>query len=71
MKTWNNPSVEELEVKLTASSGLPADEEQAGFLQNGWNDPTYNQNIYKKVEGEDCVWPIDRPIPEDKSSLAS
>lgn len=55
MKTWNTPSVEELETRLTASSGLPSTVEAAGYLENGWNDPTFDESIYE--DNGDCVIP--------------
>lgn len=55
MKNWNTPIIQELDVKLTASSGLPSTTEQAGFLQDGWNDPTYDSSVYE--DNGDCVIP--------------
>lgn len=53
MKMWNAPVMQELDVKLTASSGLPSNTEQAGFIQNGWNEPTYDSAIWE--DNGDCV----------------
>ena len=53
MKNWNMPEVKELNVRLTASSGVPASTEQAGFMQNGWHNPTFNSAIYE--DNGDCV----------------
>lgn len=59
MKTWNTPVMEELEVKLTASSGMPSTTEAAGFLQNGWNDATYDSAISEKLTDDaTCTSPI-------------
>lgn len=55
MKTWTTPVMQELDVRLTASSGLPSTTEAAGFLQNGWNDPTYDSDVYEK--NGNCVIP--------------
>lgn len=57
MKNWNTPSVEELEVKLTASSGVSSTTEAAGYLDNGWNDATYDSSIYEK-ETDDATCTI-------------
>lgn len=57
MKNWNVPMVEELEVKLTASSGVPANTEQDGYLQNGWHDAQYDSAIYEK-ESDDATCTI-------------
>ena len=57
MKNWNIPSVEDLEVKLTASSGVPAVTEANGYLQDGWNDPTYDSSIWEK-ESDDSTCTI-------------
>ena len=54
MKIWNIPSVEELEVKLTASSGVPSTSENDGGLEGGWHDATYDSSIYEK-ESEDAT----------------
>ena len=48
MKMWNAPVMQELDVKLTASGGVPSTTEAGGFLQNGWNDATYDSSIYEK-----------------------
>lgn len=56
MKTWTNPVMQELDVKLTASSGVPSQTEAAGFLQNGWHDATYDSSVYEHTDG-DCVIP--------------
>ena len=55
MKTWTTPGVNELDVCMTASSGNPGVTEAAGFLQNGWNDPTFDSAIYE--DAGDCVIP--------------
>lgn len=55
MRTWNTPAVHELDVRLTASSGIPASSEQGGYLSNGWNQPTFNSSIYE--DAGDCVIP--------------
>lgn len=60
MKNWNIPSVEELEVKLTASSGVPDVTERAGYLQNGWNDATFDSSIHEKESDDStCTIPIE------------
>lgn len=56
MRNWNTPNIQDLDVRLTASSGKPSTAEQAGFMQNGWNDPTFNSNVYE--DNGDCVIPI-------------
>ena len=56
MRYWNIPAVNELDVRLTASSGIPFTSEQAGFMQNGWNNPTYNASVYE--DAGDCVIPL-------------
>ena len=56
MKNWNVPEINELDVKLTASSGLPSTYEAAGYLQNGWNDPVYDTAVYERVSA-DCYLP--------------
>ena len=56
MRTWNTPSVQDLDVRLTASQGNPSTTEAAGFMQNGWNDPTYDTSLYEKVSS-DCFIP--------------
>lgn len=57
MKNWNIPAVEELEVKLTASSGVPTTTEAGGYLDNGWHDATYDSSIYEK-ETDDATCTI-------------
>ena len=49
MKMWNAPAMQELDVKLTASSGVASTTEAAGYLQNGWHDATYDSSIYEKL----------------------
>ena len=49
MKNWNAPALEELEVNLTASSGVPSTTEAAGYLDNGWHDATYDSSIWEKL----------------------
>lgn len=49
MKMWNAPAMQELDVKLTASSGVASTTEAAGYIQNGWNKPTYDSAIYEKL----------------------
>ena len=54
MKNWNTPEVNELDVRMTTSSGNPAATEAAGFLGNGgWVQPTFNSAIYE--DNGDCV----------------
>lgn len=56
MKTWTTPVMQELDVKLTASSGLPSTTEQAGFMTGtAWKDPTYDSSVYE--DNGDCVLP--------------
>ena len=57
MKNWNVPELNELDVRLTASQGNPSTVEAAGFLQNGWNDPTYDSTLYER-ESADCYIPV-------------
>lgn len=63
MKTWTTPVMQELDVMLTASSGVPGATEAAGYLQDGWHDATYDANIYEK-ESEDatCTVPISSSV---------
>jgi hypothetical protein len=56
MIPWNIPEISELDVRLTASQGKPGTVEAAGFIQNGWNDPTYDTALYEKVSA-DCYIP--------------
>lgn len=57
MRYWNIPAVNELDVRLTASSGIPSASERDGFLlPNGWNNPTYNASVYE--DDGDCVIPL-------------
>lgn len=58
MKMWNAPVMQELDVKLTASSGVASTTEAAGYLSNGWHDATYDSSIYEKTTSDDCVVPI-------------
>lgn len=54
MKNWNMPEVTELNVRLTASSGVPSTSEAGGFLgNNGWNNPTFDSALYE--DNGDCV----------------
>lgn len=63
MKTWNIPSVEELEVKLTADGGIKSTTEQYGYLQDGWHDSQYDQSIYEKLsEDATCVVKIEECV---------
>ena len=56
MKTWNMPIVEELDVKLTADGGVRSTNEAAGYLDNGWNDSTYDESVYEKLSDDaTCV----------------
>ena len=59
MKTWTNPTVEELEVKMTANGGQPNDYETLGEaiedntgvdIFPGWNPdlPLLNDSLNKK-----------------------
>ena len=56
MKNWNTPEVNELDVRLTASQGNPSTVEAAGFIQNGWNEPTYDTALYERVDAN-CYLP--------------
>lgn len=54
MRNWNTPAINELDVRLTASSGNPATNEAAGFIgAGGWHNPTFNSAIYE--DNGDCV----------------
>ena len=53
MRNWNTPEINELDVRLTASSGNPSHTEAAGFLSNGWHQPTFDSAIYE--DNGDCV----------------
>lgn len=57
MKNWNIPTVEELEVKLTASSGVSSTAEvNGGFIEGVWHDAQYDSNIYEKLTPDsECV----------------
>ena len=56
MRTWNAPELNELDVKLTASSGLPATTEAAGYLSGtDWVNPTFDSSMYE--DNGDCVIP--------------
>lgn len=56
MKIWNIPSVEELDVMLTADGGVKSNEEAYGYMQDGWHDSKYDQSIYEKLsEDATCV----------------
>ena len=56
MKNWNIPEVNELDVRLTASQGDPSTVEAAGFIQNGWHNPTFDSAVYEKVDSN-CFIP--------------
>ena len=54
MRTWNTPSVQDLDVRMTASSGNPGATEAAGYLGGGtWNQPTFDSAVYE--DNGDCV----------------
>lgn len=54
MRTWNTPSVQDLDVRMTASSGNPGATEAPGYLGNGgWVQPTFNSAVYE--DNGDCV----------------
>ena len=55
MRTWNTPSVQDLDVRMTASSGNPSTTEAAGYLSGGWNNPTFDSTTYE--DNGDCVIP--------------
>lgn len=56
MRTWSTPVVEELDIKLTASSGLPGTTEAAGYMSGeAWIDPTFDSAVYE--DNGDCVIP--------------
>lgn len=57
MKNWNVPAINELDVRLTASSGQPSTVEAAGYMQNGWHPATYDSAVYERG-GPDCVIPV-------------
>lgn len=66
MKNWNVPQMHELDVSMTASSGIPASDERGGYMiPGGWNSATYDSNIYVR-EAEGCIMSI-----ENKAALAS
>ena len=61
MKNWNMPTIEELDVKLTADGGVPSAVEAYGYIQDGWHDATYDQSIYEKLsEDATCVVKIEQ-----------
>ena len=53
MKNWNTPEVNELDVRMTTSSGNPSTSEAAGFLSGGWHQPTFDSSVYE--DNGDCV----------------
>lgn len=58
MKTWNAPVMQELDVKLTASSGVSGTTEADGYLSGtGWVYPTYDSSTYEKSSTGDCAIP--------------
>lgn len=57
MKTWTTPVMQELDVRLTASSGVKGTTEQAGFLDgNDWVTPTYDSAVYEYNEVSHCTF---------------
>lgn len=59
MKTWTTPVMQELDVRLTASSGDPAETEAGGFLGNGWIYATYDSATHEKLTDDaTCTVPI-------------
>lgn len=56
MKTWTTPVMQELDVRLTASSGAPDATESVGFIQNGWNTATYDSSVYEYNEVSHCTF---------------
>lgn len=62
MKNWNIPSVEELEVKLTASSGSAGITEACAVYpyDDPANQATYDSTMYEKMDDDDtCVIKIE------------
>lgn len=54
MKNWNAPAVEELEVKLTASSGVKnTTEVNGGYVNGSWVDAQYDSSIYEDKKEDD------------------
>lgn len=57
MKMWNAPAMQELDVKLTASSGVAAPTEAAGYLSgSSWVEATYDSAVYEHTD-DNCVIP--------------
>ena len=57
MRTWNTPAINELDVRLTASSGVAGSTEQDGGFVNGrFNYAQFNSNIYEHTGS--CTIPI-------------
>lgn len=57
MRTWNTPAINELDVRLTASSGIPSNGENGGYnTGNGWASSTYNSSVYEHTGT--CVIPV-------------
>lgn len=66
MRTWNTPNIQDLDVRLTASSGKESNKEQAGGFVNGsFYQAEFDSNIYVR-EAEGCIMSI-----ENKAALAS
>lgn len=56
MKTWNAPEIQELDVKLTASSGDPGPSEKNGGFENDvWHNANYDSTVYELGPSGDCV----------------
>ena len=53
MRTWNTPAVHELDVRLTASSGVPSSSEHGGYISNGWHSAGFDSAVYE--DNGDCV----------------
>ena len=58
MKTWTTPVMQELDVRLTASSGIEGTTEAGGFglPDNTWHSATYDNSLWEKNSPNDqCV----------------
>ncbi len=61
MKMWNAPVLQELDVKLTASSGISGATESAGWIDgaNGFVAATFDSAIYEEGPSGDCTIKIE------------
>lgn len=58
MKNWNSPSINELDVRMTASQGEASTVEAPGGFANGsFYFATYDANTYER-ESAECFIPV-------------